>query len=111
VVLAVCVGLIPLPVFAGEPTPAAKPSSSEAAKPNESRTLRAAIEKIDARDLKPTMPSRPEARRAAQADTVKQSPAFFKTGAGIAVLAAIGAGVGYALYSTSHDRIHSPGRE
>jgi hypothetical protein len=27
------------------------------------------------------------------------------------VLAAIAAGVGYALYSASNDRIHSPGRE
>jgi drug/metabolite transporter (DMT)-like permease len=39
-----------------------------------------------------------------------QSGSFFKTKAGVAVLAAFGAGVGYALYSVSNDRIKSPGR-
>ena len=38
------------------------------------------------------------------------SSSFFKTPAGIITLVAVGAGVGYALYSTSHDRIKSPGR-
>lgn len=32
-------------------------------------------------------------------------PAFFKTPAGIAVLAIIGAGTGYALYSAKHDKL------
>ena len=52
------------------------------------------------------------ARRSEQASTpAKQSPAFFKTPAGIAVLAVLGAGAGYAIYSAQHDRIHSPGKK
>jgi hypothetical protein len=39
-----------------------------------------------------------------------QSGSFFKSSVGIAVLAAFGAGVGYALYSASNDRIRSSGR-
>ena len=39
-----------------------------------------------------------------------ESGSFFKTPVGIAVLAAFGAGVGYALYSASNDRIRSSGR-
>jgi len=39
-----------------------------------------------------------------------ESGSFFKTGIGVAVLAAFGAGVGYALYSASNDRIRSTGR-
>jgi hypothetical protein len=35
---------------------------------------------------------------------------FFKTPAGIATLVIFGAGVGYALYSSSNDRIRSEGR-
>jgi len=37
--------------------------------------------------------------------------AFFKTGKGAAVLALLGAGFGYALYSKVHDEIKSPVRE
>ena len=73
--------------------------------------LRAAIEKIDASDFKPTTSSRNAPRRAAQDSVSKQSPAFFKSGTGITVLAVVAAGVGYALYSTSHDRVNSPGKE
>jgi len=36
---------------------------------------------------------------------------FFRSPAGIACLAVIGAGTGYALYSASHDRIHSVVRQ
>jgi hypothetical protein len=46
----------------------------------------------------------------AEGAKVLQSGSFFKTPVGIAVLAAFGAGVGYALYSTSNDRIRSEGR-
>ncbi len=40
-----------------------------------------------------------------------RSGAFFKTPAGVAVLAVMGAGFGYAIYSVSHDRVHSPGKK
>lgn len=36
---------------------------------------------------------------------------FFKSPIGVAVLGAFAAGVGYALYSTQHDRVSSPGKQ
>jgi hypothetical protein len=118
VVLAVAVALVPLPVSAGAPsTPQkpAKPPAPVAVTIKPPQPLRAAIEKIDARDFKPTMASRgtPRSTRGSAQATAPgtESPAFFKSGAGIAVLAVVAVGVGYALYSTSHDRIHSPGKE
>jgi hypothetical protein len=113
VVLAVVVALIPLPVAADEPERVPKAAAVETAKAPEAPTIRAAIAKVDARDLKPTVRSRTTARRSEQqtSNPATDSPTFFKTGTGIAVLAVIAAGVGYALYSTSHDRISSPGKQ
>jgi hypothetical protein len=111
VLLALVVALIPLPAAAREPAGAS--TTSETAKSPEAPTIRAAIAKIDARDLKPTVPSRTTTRRSEQqtSNPAAESPAFFKTGTGIAVLAVIAAGVGYALYSTQHDRITSAGKQ
>ncbi len=39
------------------------------------------------------------------------SKSFFKTPAGLIVLAVVGAGAGFAVYSASHDRIHSVVRQ
>ncbi len=39
-----------------------------------------------------------------------QSPSFFRTPLGLAVIAVVGAGTAYAVYSAKHDRIHSPAR-
>ena len=115
VVLAVAVAMVPLPAFAGAlstPERRAQPPPQVAGTIKPAQPLRAAIEKIDARDFKPTTSSRNAPRRAAQDTTAgKESPAFFKSGTGIAVLAVVAAGVGYALYSTSHDRVHSPGKD
>jgi hypothetical protein len=36
------------------------------------------------------------------------SGSFFKSKAGVVTLALIAAGAGFALYSTSHDRVTSP---
>jgi len=114
-VLAVSVALVPLPAFAGAlstPEKPAQPPPQVAGTIKPVQPLRAAIEKIDASDFKPTTSSRDAPRRAAQDTTAsKQSPAFFKSGTGITVLAVVAAGVGYALYSTSHDRVHSPGKD
>ena len=113
-VLAVSVALVPLPAFAGAlstPEKPAQPPPQVAGTIKPVQPLRTAIEKIDASDFKPTTSSRNAPRRAAQDTTVKQSPAFFKSGTGITVLAVVAAGVGYALYSASHDRVHSPGKD
>jgi hypothetical protein len=48
--------------------------------------------------------------RADQGTTTSNSPRFFKTGKGAAVLALFGAGFGIALYSKVHDRVQSPVR-
>ena len=117
VVFALSVALVPLPVAARAPTTPPvpdqpKPAAVETIKPPQQQPLRAAIEKVDARELQRATPSqRPATRRSAQStDVNKESPAFFKSGTGIVVLAVIAAGVGYALYSVSNDRINSPGR-
>jgi hypothetical protein len=54
-------------------------------------------------------------RRAEQAPasattTDLRSGSFLKSAAGIATLVVFGAGVAYAIYSSSNDRIKSPGR-
>lgn len=53
-------------------------------------------------------------RRASQdqsaSSTDLRSGSFFKTKAGVATLVILGAGVGYAIYSSSNDRIRSTGR-
>lgn len=38
------------------------------------------------------------------------SKSFFKSRAGVVALILVGAGTGFALYSTSNDRVKSPGR-
>jgi hypothetical protein len=40
-----------------------------------------------------------------------ESKAFFKTPLGIAVIAIVGSGTAYAVYSAQHDRIHSTTRQ
>jgi hypothetical protein len=118
--LALCVALVPLPAVASES--ATGPQNTVAAagsQRSDAPTLRAAIERVDSRKLsgvtvnRTTIErSRTAARRSDQSQTAgTDSASFFKSGPGIAVIAAVAAGVGYALYSTSHDRIHSPGRQ
>jgi hypothetical protein len=101
VVLAVATALIPLPALAAEDArPSPKPGS-----------IKASVEKIDARALAPARPTRAnEARRAAQGTTGRDT-SFFKSKPGILVLAVMAVGTGYALYSTQHDRITSPAKK
>lgn len=56
-------------------------------------------------------PIAPARGQATGSKTDLGSPSFFKKPAGIAVLATLAAGVGYALYSTQHDRVHSAGKQ
>ena len=74
--------------------------------------LRNALTEVRTRDVAPPRPTTTVARRSEQpSNPARQSPTFFKTPAGIAVLVVAGAGAGYALYSAQHDRIHSPGKK
>jgi hypothetical protein len=90
--LAVAIAALPLPALAGDPSqPVARPG------------IRASAAKIAA--------SAPLAASASQgtqdAKASLNSPSFFKTPAGMIVIAVVGAGAGFAIYSASHDRIHS----
>ena len=58
-----------------------------------------------------TEPPRPVRVRHSQASASTGSTSFFKSRPGMIVLAAVAAGTGYAIYSTQHDRIHSPGKK
>jgi hypothetical protein len=99
ILLAVAATLIPLPVAASDVQPAPK-----------AKTIKASMQDMVARDVAAMRTPR-AVRRAEQGDVSKESPAFFKTKPGIIALAVLAGGVGYALYSASHDRIHSPGKE
>ena len=98
-VLAIITTLGPLPAAA-----------SDALTPEKAPTIKASMESIVARDLT-AAPARPAAARSArQAPTAGGAPGFFKSRAGMVALVAMVAGAGYALYSASHDRIHSPAK-
>jgi hypothetical protein len=100
VALALIVAAVPLPALAGD-TPQAAPKAG----------IRASIDKVVAAQPVAPPPSRGQAAGAQSGNTVDlNSPSFFKTPAGIMVIAVIAAGAGYAIYSASNDRIHSPGR-
>lgn len=99
-VLALALAAAPLPALAGAPseTPPAP--------------IKASIQKAVALQIV-TLAKAPEAR-ATQAGggttTDLGSSSFFKTKAGVVTLVLAAAGVGYALYSTSQDRVKSPAR-
>jgi hypothetical protein len=59
----------------------------------------------------PLLPARQQSAGAKTDKSELGSPSFFKKPAGIAVLATLAAGVGYAIYSAKHDRIKSPGKK
>lgn len=99
--LVLTAALIPLPVAAsdaaqGQTTPTVKTSLHDA-------VAREAVKAAK------TPAVRTSERRADKAD--KGTAAFFKSGPGIAVLAVMAVGTGYAIYSAQHDRISSPGRK
>jgi len=96
-VVALMLAATPLPAFAGEPPAPAPPRPS----------LDVLVKQAAA--ATPLAPAR--AQTATTTKTDFGSPSFFKKPAGIAVLAALAAGVGYALYSTQHDRVTSPAKQ
>jgi hypothetical protein len=102
-VLALAVALVvaPLPAMAGESNAPATASPS----------ITAAAQKAVAAELKAGSPSLARAQSTTGAKADLGSPSFFKSPAGIITLIAVGAGLGFALYSTSHDRIKSPNVE
>ncbi len=93
------VALAPLPLAAAEPTV-----------PSSSIDIRAAVQRYVAAERQTAKTTAPA--QTAQPATAPnlQSPSFFKTPLGLAVIAVVGAGSAYALYSAQHDRIHSAAR-
>ena len=96
--LTLAAALIPLPVAAAEARPSPKPT-----------TIKASVEKIAASDFAAVPAPRAKAIRTQSAPMNDRS--FFKTKPGVIALVVMAAGVGYALYSVSNDRITSPAKQ
>ena len=99
-VLAAAVAAAPLPAWAGDSLRPAHPGPGIAASAQKAAVAAAATAK----------PAR-GVRMAQGQGTPKAdlgSPSFFKSPAGIITLVAVGVGLGFALYSTSNDRVKSP---
>jgi hypothetical protein len=97
-VIALMLAATPLPTLAGEPPAPAPPRPSLTVLVQQAAAVTA---------IKPV-----RAQAATGVDrSALGSPSFFKKPAGIAVLAALAAGAGYALYSTQHDRVTSPAKQ
>jgi cell division septation protein DedD len=86
------------PAFAAEPTPEPSPTPHPT-------LAEAAVAAVDA------LPAATVAQAAQAAPAPSPAPegrSFFKTGKGAAVLVLLAAGLGYTVYSFSHDRVKSP---
>ena len=100
--LAIVTTLIPLPLLA-----------AGRATPLPAQPLKASIARHAVRDVLVARPKSgtPSAKQTGTQPTNPQRSSFFRSPAGIACIAVLAAGGGYAAYSASHDRIHSVARE
>jgi hypothetical protein len=98
---AVILALVPLPVAADDGAAQAKTTSN----------IKVSMERMVARDIASASVTSSPARPARQGQAAGNSSGFLKSKPGIIALVVLAAGTGYALYSASHDRIHSPGKE
>jgi hypothetical protein len=98
--LAAIVALVPLPLAAADDAAQGK-----------TPTIKRSMEQIVARDVASAPASARVVRRTRQGQSAGASEGFFKTGPGIVALVVLATGTGYALYSASHDRIHSAGKQ
>jgi hypothetical protein len=97
--LVVAVSLVPLPLAAADHVAGAQ-----------AQPLKASIAK-HAAQAAVAAPKPAASRTQARHQTADpRTGGFFHSGAGIACMAVIAAGTGYAIYSASHDRIHSVAR-
>ena len=85
-------------------------AAEQPASPAKPKSIQASLQQAAAREVAKAPMTRKATNRAAQDNPAKQSGGFFKSGPGIAALAVLAAGTGYALYSVRHDRVHSPGK-
>ncbi len=105
IALGVVLAVVPIPVAAAGVGATAAPVNLHAAVAKAAATEPLVVKPIAAAQQQ----GQPQGQTAAT-DPRLQSPSFFKTPLGLAVIGVVGAGVGYAIYSASHDRIHSPVR-
>ena len=96
----VITALVPLPAFA-----------DGTANPPQSHTLKASAARMVAREIAAAPAGPARVREMRQGSTSTNSTAFFKSRPGIIALSVLAAGTGYAIYSASHDRIHSAGKK
>ncbi len=99
--LAIAIVAAPLPAMAGDVHP------TEPGSPGIAVSAKKAVEAAVAKQAGAPRLSQ-DAAGAPRTDLGSSS--FFKSPAGIITLVVVGAGVGYALYSTSNDRIKSPAK-
>jgi len=90
--------LVTVPLAAAEASPQPPPPVN----------WKAAVQKAAATEHLSTAQSRQAPQAVGTPDL--QSPSFFRTPLGLAVIAVVGAGSAYAVYSAQHDRIHSTAR-
>jgi hypothetical protein len=102
--LAIAVTLVPLPLLAADTAVAAP------AQPLKASIATHAKREVLAAAPKASTASSAQSGTRAQAND-PHSQGFFRSPAGIACLAVMAVGTGYALYSASHDRIHSVARQ
>jgi hypothetical protein len=101
--LVLTAALVPLPVAAADAAPGH-------ATPVVKTSLRQAVVREAARAaVKTPMAAAPE-RRADQGSS-KGTMGFLKSRPGMIAVTVMAVGTGYAIYSVSHDRIKSPGRQ
>ena len=120
IALSAAVLVAPLPSLAAE-TPALTPApATSTIKPSADRSAltyalaTSAIRDSAERAAKAYAPAMRAESRAAQAPAGtagKDKWSFFKSPVGAVVAVLLSVGVGYALYSTAHDRVHSPGKQ
>lgn len=92
--VALTLGILPARAFAEPTRPTSLLDSARAAVTREAGAMK----------------ERQAAQAPASPKTDLRSGSFFRTKAGVATLVIVGAGIAYAVYSASNDRIKSPGR-
>ncbi len=104
-VVGIAMTLAPRPLFAADASPSTAPRAPLAASiQHAARTLALAPA-----PAAPTRAARDEQPK--PGDELAGSSAFFTQPLGIAILATLAVGTGYAIYSASHDRIRSEVRK
>ncbi len=96
-VLALIVAALPLPAMAGQP---GQPTATPGLRASIAPAVRSVVATMKA-------PAKVAREQGTDAKAQLESKSFFRTGPGIAVIAILAAGTGYAVYSAKHDRIHS----